>query len=196
MDMAKPNRRTICSLDGLGQKSQDKMATGKITRFESGDRFVWTTGDASVAYQSGQKEPGRVQRVTRDLVFVGLTLRRAARYRNVENARPNFRGCCTRRESDLGGAKNTAVIRGENGTLTAQLVAHGNRVARRVTDKFPVPVDPKYVSGEVGASYVTGKWSDQSHLTATSAAAAPKFTVFAVLWPERGKDNAVKISAT
>jgi hypothetical protein len=57
-------------IDGLGQKPQDKTATGKITRFETSSRFVWTTGDATVAYQSGQKEPRRVKRVTRDLVFI------------------------------------------------------------------------------------------------------------------------------
>jgi hypothetical protein len=56
-------------IDGLGQKPQDKKATGKIIRYEAKDRYVWTTGDATVAYQTLQPK-GRVQRVTRDLVFV------------------------------------------------------------------------------------------------------------------------------
>ena len=43
-------------IDGVGQKAQDKKATGKITRFETAPRYVWTTGDATVAYQTGQKE--------------------------------------------------------------------------------------------------------------------------------------------
>ena len=54
-----------------------------------------------------------------------------------------------------------------------------------MTDQFPVPVDPKYTSGEAGGSYVTGKWTNQSHLTLESAETATEFTVYAVLWPER-----------
>jgi hypothetical protein len=67
--------------------------------------------------------------------------------------------------------------------------------AGTVTDQFPLPVDPKYVSGEAGSSYVTGKWSNQSHLTLESKEALKDFTVFSVLWPERG-GSPVKFSAT
>ena len=65
-----------------------------------------------------------------------------------------------------------------------------------MTDQFPVPVDAKYLTGEAGSSYVTGTWSNQSHLTAESTEAARSFTVFAVLWPERGTNKSVAISAT
>ena len=83
------------------------------------------------------------------------------------------------------GTNNTAFIRGDRAALTTQLVAPGVTWHGSVTDKFPVPVERKYVSGEAGSSYVTGKWSDQSHLTLESAEAAKEFTVDAVLWPER-----------
>jgi hypothetical protein len=181
-------------IDGLGQKSQDKKATGKITRYEAKDRYVWTTGDATVAYQTMQSK-GRVQRVTRDLVFVDqryvvlrdrVVLQTAGKLSWLLHAEKNL---------SWDNADNTAFIRGDKATLTGKLLAPGVTWAGSVTTKFPVPVDPKYVSGEVGSSYVTGKWSDQSHLTLESKEAAKEFTVFSVLWPERG-GHAVKLSAT
>src|SRR5690606_26562153 len=51
-------------IDGQGQAQQNKNATGRITRFAVGDRYAWTTGDATVAYQTQQPD-GRLQRVTR-----------------------------------------------------------------------------------------------------------------------------------
>ena len=183
-------------IDGLGQKSQDKKATGKIVRFTEQERFVWAVGDATVAYQSGQTEPNRVQRATRDLLFIDK--RYVVLRDRVELAMPGKISWLLHAEKNLtwDGAQNTALIRGDKATLTTQLIAPGVTWQGEVTDKFPVPVDPKYVSGEVGASYVTGKWTDQSHLTVTSAAAAKNFTVFAVLWPERGADKTVKLAAT
>jgi hypothetical protein len=43
------------------------------------------------------------------------------------------------------------------------------------------------ITGGAGAGYVTGKWSNPSHLTLESTEAAPEFSVFTVLWPERGR---------
>jgi hypothetical protein len=180
-------------IDGLGQKAQDKTATGKITRYEAKDRYVWTTGDATVAYQTLQPK-GRVERVTRDLVFVD---RRYVVLRDrVALATPGKLSWLLHAEKNLSwdAAANTAFIRGDKATLAGKLVAPGVTWAGNVTDQFPVPVDPKYVSGEVGSSYVTGKWSNQSHLTLESKESAKEFTVFSVLWPERG-GNTVKLAA-
>src|SRR6185295_1083544 len=91
---------------------------------------------------------------------------------------------------------NTAFIRGDKATLTAQLVAAGVTWRGNVTDKFPVPVDPKYTSGEAGSTYVTGNWANQSHLTVESTDAAAEFTVLAVLWPERTSHNPAALKAT
>ena len=171
-------------IDGLGQKAQDKTATGKITRFEVGDRYVWTTGDATVAYRTLQPE-GRVERVTRDLVFIDQ--RYVVLRDRVVLTTPGKLSWLLHAEKDLSwnAADNLALIRGRNATLTAQLIAPEVTWQGKVTDRFPVPVDPKYVSGEAGASYVTGEWSDQSHLTLESTAAATEFTVYSVLWPDR-----------
>lgn len=181
-------------IDDLGQKPQDKKATGKITRFEAKDRYVWTTGDATVAYQSLQPK-SRVHRVTRDLVFVDqryLVIRD-----RVELATPGKLSWLLHAEQNLSwnATNNTAFIRGDKATLTAQLVAPKVTWHGSVTDKFPVPVDPKYPSSEIGSSWVTAKWTDQSHLTIESAEPAKEFTVFAVLWPERASSKPIALTA-
>jgi hypothetical protein len=181
-------------IDGLGQKAQDKKATGKITRFETAPRYVWTTGDATVAYQTGQKEKGRVRRVTRDLVFIDqryLVLRD-----RVELSAPGKLSWLLHAEKGLtwDAADSTAIIRGNKATLVTRLVSAGVSWTGSVTDQFPVPVDRKYLTGEAGSSYVTGKWTNQDHLTAESTEAAKSYTVFAVLWPERGTNRPVTLA--
>lgn len=180
-------------IDGQGQKPQDKLATGKITRFEVSDRCVWTTGDATVAYQTMQPA-GRVERVTRDLVFVD---RRYLVVRDrVKLATPARISWLLHAEKNLSwdGATDTALIRGDRAFLIGKVLAADGTWSGSVTDKFPVPVDPKYTSGEAGASYVTAKWSNQSHLSLESAEAAKEFTVFAVLWPDRTAVSKLPVS--
>ena len=174
-------------IDGVGQKAQDKRATGRITHYEISDRTVWATGDATEAYRTGQEKADRVQRVTRDVVFVDSRYI-VLRDRVVLNT-PGKLSWLLHAEKNLSwdAANNRAFIRGAEGqaTLIAQLVAPDVNWRSTVTDQFPVPIDPKYTSGEAGGSYVTGKWSNQSHLTVEIAEAAKDFTVFAVLWPDR-----------
>ncbi len=174
-------------IDGIGQKPQDKFATGKIIRCETIERAVWATGDATVAYQSGQTQPGRVRRVTRDVVFVDS--RYAVLRDRVSLASPGKISWLLHAEKNLSwdGANNRAVIRGAQGraTLAARLVAPEVRWRAEVTERFPLPLDSKYSEGESGDDYVTGEWSNQIHLTLESTEAARDFTVFAVLWPDR-----------
>ncbi|HVM50868.1 MAG TPA: heparinase II/III family protein [Candidatus Acidoferrum sp.] len=183
-------------IDGLGQKAQDKKATGRITRFEAAPRYAWTTGDATLAYQAGQPEKGRVKRVTRDLVFVDQ--RYVVLRDRVELSMPGKLSWLLHAEKGLtwNGADSTATVRGNKATLIARLVSPGVAWKGSVTDQFPVPVDRKYLTGEAGSSYVTGKWSNQDHLTAQSTEAANSFTVFAVLWPERGTNSAPALSSS
>jgi len=182
-------------IDGLGQKAQDKKATGKITRFETAPRYAWTTGDATVAYQTGEKEKGKIQRVTRDLVFVDH--RYVVLRDRVVLAAPGTLSWLLHAEKNLSwdGTNNTAFIHGERAALTTQLVAPGVTWQGSVTDQFPVPVDPKYTTGEVGASYVTGKWTNQSHLTLESTKPATEFMVYAILWPERSTSAPAALKA-
>lgn len=170
-------------IDGVGQKPQSKESRGAITRFAVGGRFTWARGDALRAYQLMQPA-GRVRRETRDLVFID---RRYVLLRDrVELASPGRLSWLLHAERHLAwdGSSTTAFIRGRTASLTAKLLLPGREWSGSVSTKFPVPVDPKYASGLVGGSYLTGTWHDQAHLTLESRQPATSFTVWTVLWPE------------
>ncbi len=171
-------------IDGAGQKAQSKAATGLIRRYSVGDRFVWTMGDATKAYQTMQPK-GKVKLVTRDLVFIDN--RYVVLRDRVTLTTPGRLSWLLHAERNLAwdGTANRAFIRGEKAALTAQFVAPDVEWRGTVTDRFPVPVDPKYATGEVTGAYLTGKWHNQQHLTLESAGTAASYTVWTVLWPER-----------
>lgn len=172
-------------IDGQGQKPQDISAAGRIVKFDTGPRHTWTTGDATAAYQTMQPA-GRVKSVLRDLVFVD---RRYVVVRDrVSLATPGKITWALHAERPIEWRDSdaTALIRGPKTTLTTRLLAaDGTKWTARIQDKFDVPVDPKYADGGVAGFGDTGKWSEQSHLFAETAAPATFHLVFAVLWPER-----------
>jgi hypothetical protein len=181
-------------IDGAGQKAQSKAATGAIRRYSVGERFVWTMGDATKAYQTMQPK-GKVKLVTRDLVFIDN--RYVVLRDRVTLTTPGKLSWLLHAEHNLAwdGAANRAFIRGEKAALTAQLVAPGIEWRGTVTDRFPVPVDPKYATGEVTGAHLTGKWHNQQHLTLESQEAAESHTVWTVLWPERNGTAPVALKA-
>lgn len=183
-------------LDGAGQKAQSKAATGRITRFEEQPRCVWTTGDATTAYATLQPRD-RVQRVTRDLVFIDsryvvlrdrVVLRTPGRLSWLLHAERALTWDEPRATATIIGPQRKA-------SLTTQLLAGQVTWRAALTDRFPVPVDPKYAEGEVQGAHLTGKWTPQQHLTLESTEAATEFTVYAVLWPARG-DQPAPLAAT
>ncbi len=192
--------KNVILIDRLGQLAKSEKSKAKITRFETTDRTAWTTGDATIAYQATSKEQkARVQRVTRDLVFIDQ--RYVVLRDRVELATPGKLSWLLHAEKNLAWdpARNTATIRGLAGkaSLTAQLLAPGTTLRGTATNEFPVPVDPKYTAG-TGSVYVTGTWHNHAHLTAEATEPAKTFTVYAVLWPERGAKPAAistKLSA-
>ena len=179
--------KNLLLLDGIGQLPKSKQSTGTITRYEETARYVWTTGDATVAYAAAQKDKSNVRRVTRDLVFIDS--RYVVLRDRVELAAPAKLSWLLHAEKNLvwDNARATATIAGPAGkaTLTAQIVSPGVEWRASVTNKFPVPVDPKYAKADADP-YITGAWHDQAHLTLESPGAALDFTVFTILWPERG----------
>jgi hypothetical protein len=179
--------KNVLLIDGVGQLAKSKKSIGKITRFESHPRAIWTTGDATAAYQAAQPAPDRVRRVTRDVVFVDqryLILRD-----RVVLASPGKISWLLHAEEHLAwdSASATAAIRGREGkaTLTVRLLCPEAAMQAFVTNEFPIPVDPKYTKS-AGSPYITGSWHNQAHLTAETATAATDFTIFSVLWPEAG----------
>ncbi len=183
--------KNVILIDGVGQLAKSKLSTGRITRFETTPRAVWTTGDATAAYQAAQKTKNRVQRVSRDLVFIDQ--RYVVLRDRVVLATPGRLSWLLHAEQNLSWdeARATATIRGLEGkaTLTARLLAPGVRWHGTVTTKFPVPVDPKYATGPA-SPYITASWHDQAHLTLEAADTAQDTTIYAVLWPERGTQPA------
>jgi hypothetical protein len=183
--------KNVVLIDGVGQLAKSKQATAKITRFETTPRTVWTTGDATAAYQAAHKVKDRVRRVTRDLVFVDQ--RYVVLRDRVVLGSPGKLSWLLHAEKDLAwnAATNSATIRGLAGkaTLGAQVLAPGVRWRHSVTNEFPVPVDPKYTTGS-GSAYVTATWHNQAHLTLESEQSASDFVVYAILWPERGTNPA------
>lgn len=181
-------------IDGQGQAQQDKSATGKITRFEVGDRFAWATGDALVAYQTMQPA-GRLQRVTRDFVFVDQ------RYVIVRD-RVTVKDPATLSWLLHGEFSNSwnnrtqqSLIDGEQASLTTKIVAPNIDWFASITDEYPVPIDPRYRSGETYA-WVTAEWRDHVTLNLSSREKDTDFTVYAVLWPEPELGGARNLDAS
>jgi hypothetical protein len=182
-------------IDGLGQRAQSKAAVGSITRFETGDRHVIATGDATPAYATLQPK-GRVKRVTRDIVFID---RRYFVVRDrVELVDPGKISWLLHaaRKLNWDDGTGSAFIRCGRAALTAHVLAPGIAWRATITDEFPVPVDSKYAKGEVIGSYLTGGWGNQQHLTLESSDSAQSFTVWTVLWPERDGSAPAPVQAT
>ncbi|MES2697951.1 MAG: heparinase II/III family protein [Verrucomicrobiota bacterium] len=188
--------KNVILIDGLGQLAKSEKSTAKITRFETAARTVWSTGDATVSYQALSKEQkAKVQRVTRDLVFIDQ--RYAVLRDRIVLSTPGKLSWLLHAEKNLAwdAATHTAAIRGPEGkaSLTAQLLAPATTLTGTAITEFPIPVDPKYTKGG-GSVYITGSWHNQAHL-AVETAEASEFTLYTVLWPERGTQPA-KLAAT
>ncbi|MFA6962027.1 MAG: heparinase II/III family protein [Opitutaceae bacterium] len=172
-------------IDGKGQATQDMKATGRITVYETGPRFTRATGDATAAYQTEQPA-GRVKSVLRDLVFIDQ--RYVIIRDRVTLATPGKLTWLLHAERPIewNATEATAIIRGEKATLTTRLLTpDGAAWNGTVKAKFDVPVDPKYVKGNVGGFGKPSEWSEQSHLLAETSGARAEHLVYAVLWPER-----------
>lgn len=172
-------------IDGLGQQPKSKAAKGAITRFVETPRYAWTTGDATAAYALLQP-PGRVQRVTRDFVFVD---RRYVVIRDVVHlADPGRLTFALHALQPIAwqAADATARIKSGQATLTVRLATPDAGFTGQVRDRADVPVDPAYAKGTAVNYTTTGGWDEQSHLFAEVDVARARHTLFAVLWPERG----------
>ena len=181
-------------IDGLGQQTKSKHATGQITRFERLDRAVWTTGDAQAAYATLQPE-NRVRQATRDVVFID------ARYvvirDHVKLTTPGKLSWLlhTERRLQWNTERSVAFTRNGAASLTVKLLAPYGWTSV-ITEGFSVPVDPRYVSGEANYS-TTGEWNlKQNHLVAESASAEHEHIVFAVLWTEKDAPQAAALNVS
>ena len=180
-------------IDGDGQRQQDKDATGKITRFETGDRYMWTTGDAKVAYAS-MPFGWRVRNVTRDLVFVDQRYVVLRDY--VQTSDPSHLSWLLHGEFAMGwhNIDQRARIEGEKAALTAVLATPPLTWFADITDEYPAPIDPRYRSKETYA-WVTAEWRDHVSLNLTTREPAEIHEIFSVLWPEPDRHEVARIEA-
>lgn len=170
-------------VDGLGQKSQDKNATGKITRFETGDRYALATGDAKVAYNSTQPFD-RIDRITRDLLFVDRHYVVTRDVVKISDGATLSWLLHAARSQGWDNQNRSSLIQNGHATLTTRIVSPDTAWHATITDRYPVPIDPRYFNGET-YTWVTAQWQNHVTLTLESADASKEFEVFAVLWPEK-----------
>lgn len=169
-------------IDGKGQKPQVKNARGKILGLESGDRFIWTAGDATEAYNTQQEKP-IVEEARRDVVMVDQ--RYFVTRDRVRLSEPKPVSLLLHAESPFVWKAGLASVQQPKAGVAVALVSPGDPWAVTVTDQFPTPVDEKY----------RANCPDQHHLTATSPQAATEQVIYSVIWPWKGKDAGEPLSA-
>ena len=168
-----------------GQEVQDKSAKGRIIRYETGPRTVWTTGDATVAYNTMQPGGDAVEAALRDVVFIDnryfvirdhVRLEKPGRIDWLLHARDPIT------YHEVGGS----VVIARNGAyLFSRLCAYNNELEMKSWTGFPIEVDPKYKDlGFIRSQvYVREPAVDQAHFQANTRYDREEQVIFAVLWP-------------
>jgi hypothetical protein len=188
------NSKNALLIDLRGQDVQNAAATGAITRFAEQARAVWTTGDATAAYQLLQPAK-RLEQVTRDIVFID---RRYFVIRDRVRARQHVVLSWLLHAEEpmaMDPAAQTVLVRRGGAALGVALAAPGNRFVFRQHTGFPVPVDPKYQDPEelAARSYFSAPAVDQAHFAADLEQAVRDGVIFAVLWPDRSAAAAASL---
>lgn len=169
-------------IDGKGQKPQVKNARGKIVGMETGDRFVWTAGDATEAYNTLQERPV-VEEARRDVVMVDK--RYFVTRDRVRLSEPKPVSLLLHAESPFVWKAGLATLQQPKAGCAVALVSQGDPWIISVTDQFPTPVEEKY----------RASCPNQYHLTATSPQSATEQVLYSVIWPWPGADAGAPLSA-
>ncbi|AHF90636.1 heparinase [Opitutaceae bacterium TAV5] len=171
-------RRTLSKnallIGGEGQTPRSKAATGRILRLDAGDRFIWTTGDATAAYNAGRASP-LADRVLRDIVFVD---RRYFVIRDtVRLPQPRVVDWLLHSEKTIAwdAVTQTALLRNDRARLAVALQSLQGPLLAGTSDTWPVPPDPAWLA--------RFNLATQGHLAARTAAPAREHEIVAVLWP-------------
>lgn len=175
-----------------GQEVQDKKATGRITRFEIRDRTTWTTGDATVAYNTLQPDPDTLEQVTRDIVFIDQRYF-VLRDRVVQRHPGRIDWLLHAREPITFHEVDSSFVVERNGVyLLGRLRPVDNTLRLRSWTGFPVQVDPKYKDLEfiLSQAYLREPAVDQAHFQANTLVERDDQILFSVLWPTREPGDA------
>ena len=159
-------------INGEGQESQDSGATGRIIDYQTGERFVLATGDATVAYNRRQPDD-RVERALRDVLMVDQ--RFFVIRDRIRVSVPSPVSWLLHAEEpirvDDSGSRLTITRNGV--ALLVYLTAVGPLEQAAVQNTFPTPTDPKYAGPG---------WGEQSHFRADFASHT-RHEILSVLWP-------------
>jgi len=178
-----------------GQNTQDKNAKGGIVRFKESARAVWTTGDATAAFNTMQSGRSPIVRATRDVVFVDnryfiirdhVVQKGPGRIDWLLHARDPI----TFHEID-----GSVVIKRHKAMLLGRLLAADNNLRMKSWTGFPVDVDPKYKDMHFinTQPYLMEPAVDQAHFQANTVQEKDNQIVFAVLWPTRDAGDQAKL---
>jgi hypothetical protein len=180
-----------------GQETEDKRASGRILRFAGGDRYVWTTGDATVAFNTRQARPDQISLAIRDVVFIDqryFVIRDHCRQRSPGRVDWLLHA---RDPISFNQSEGSVVISRNGVQLLGALTAWNNRLQMRSWTGFPIDVDPKYKDPAFIQSqvYLMEPALDQAHFQANTAEDRDEQLIFAVLWPSRNPAEAGLLKA-
>jgi len=179
-----------------GQNVQDISAKGEIVRFEQGDRYIWTTGDATEAYNTRQSGMDPVKAALRDILFID---KRYFVIRDfVEQKDPGRIDWLLHAWEPINYQEvdGSFTIHQRGVYLLGRLLAEDNRLRMRSWTEFPVEVDPKYRDMDFVYSqeYLREPAVDQAHFKANTVKDKQIQIVYAVLWPTREAGEAKRLS--
>lgn len=165
-------------INGEGQPSQNKKATGQITGFKQSDGFVWTRGDASIAYQANPKLKEIVEKVERDIVFVDerfFVIRDVVKLN--QPAEISWLLHALRPPTQDKTSETNFELRQGQARLGVQLIAVNREPMKgNWKDKFAASVDKKYVPRG---------YQPQHHFTSTRQVEAGTSVLYSILSPSR-----------
>ncbi|MGJ8654621.1 MAG: heparinase II/III domain-containing protein [Opitutaceae bacterium] len=182
-------------IDLRGQAVQNENSTGKITNYESGERYSRATGEAATAYQFLQPRI-KINQAQRDIIFID---KRYFIIRDIiKTSKPTMATWMLHAVNPMSVDTDSQKVLIENDGvyLATQLTSSEGQFGFRQWHKFEIPVDPKYADENHPdfPSYLTEANVEQSHLAADSVNFSESFTIDAVLWPTKNSEDLEALS--
>ena len=182
-------------IDLRGQAVQNKESKGRITNFQTGERYTRTTGEAATAYQFLQPRI-KIKQARRDVIFIDK------RYFIIRDTLATSKPVMATwmlhavNPMTVDDQSQKILIENDGVFLAAQITSAESRFSFRQWHRFPIPVDAKYADAEHPdfPYYLVEPNVEQSHLAADSTSFSENFTIDTVLWPTKNSQDLKKLS--
>ncbi|MDP4612075.1 MAG: heparinase II/III family protein [Opitutales bacterium] len=173
-------------IDVRGQGIQNELASGKITQYQTGERYTRATGEAATAYQLLQPRI-KIDKAQRDIIFIDK------RYFIIRDTLKTSKATMATwmlhavNPMIVDADAQKILIENDGVYLATQLTSDNSKFSFRQWHQFPIPVDQKYAdeSDPDFPDYLTEPNVEQSHLAADTITYSEEFTIDAVLWPTK-----------